>query len=140
MPDFNASPSHLLHRARQRADELLTRHLSISGLTPRQFAVMCAVQKEPGLSQVDITNRTGTDRSTIAELIVRLEKDGLVQRSRSKRDARAHVVDLGPKGEERIQLALPALHAADSELLTAIPADARDEFVFALQQIAQAQR
>ena len=53
------------------------RHLSASrratsGLTPRQFAVLMTIAEEEGLTQTDLVDRTGIDRSTLADIVARL--------------------------------------------------------------------
>ena len=72
----------LLHRASQRADGLLMRNLPNADITPRQLAVLEAVAANNGLSQTDIMNVTGIDRSSTAELVKLLVKNGGLQRRR----------------------------------------------------------
>lgn len=55
------------------------------------------------MSQIEITQSTGIDRSTLSELIRRLVGRGLVTRERSQSDARAYDVKLTTLGIERIE-------------------------------------
>ena len=64
---------HLLHRAGQAADELFAKEMEGSDLTPRQFAVLVVLAKHENASQTDIVNATGIDRSTLADIVKRLE-------------------------------------------------------------------
>jgi DNA-binding MarR family transcriptional regulator len=82
------SSIHLLHRPSQRADGLFARNVGATNLTPRQFAVSQAVVENNGLSQTDIMAATGIGRSSIAELVRRLGKNGSLKHRRSRRDAR----------------------------------------------------
>lgn len=59
---------------------------------------MVAVAQGDRLSQTDICERTGIDRSTLAEVVRRLVKRGLLQRKRTKTDARRYEVTLTPQG------------------------------------------
>ena len=43
------SPTHLLHRAGQCADDIFQAEMKINGLTPRQLAVLMAVAENEGL-------------------------------------------------------------------------------------------
>src|SRR5947207_143689 len=100
---FERLAVHLLHRAVQSADQIFGRE--VHPLTPRQFAVLACVGDGDGLSQTDIVEETGVDRSTIAEIVRRMAKTGLLQRRRSKQDARAYVVRLTNTGHEALKAA-----------------------------------
>lgn len=63
-------------------------------LTPRQLAVLISVAGHPGLNQTQLVKLTGTDRSTLADLVKRLQRKGLLQRRRTREDARAYSVKL----------------------------------------------
>jgi DNA-binding MarR family transcriptional regulator len=78
MSDKNdASALHLLHRAGQVADELFATRLGSSDITPRQHLVLATVAacKEP--SQTRLVEKTGIDRSTLADIVRRLVERGL---------------------------------------------------------------
>ena len=76
---------HLLHRVSQRADDTFGKEVSDADLTPRQFAVLFAAAESENPSQTDLVVATGIDRSTVAEMIRRMAKKGLLQRRRSRR-------------------------------------------------------
>ena len=59
-------------------------------LTPRQLAVIITVAQNEGLSQTGILDATGIDRSTLADVVRRLTKKRLLQRRRTREDARAY--------------------------------------------------
>jgi DNA-binding MarR family transcriptional regulator len=68
---FTRSPIHLLHRASQAVEEAFSSEIKIERLTPRQLVVLTTVAQNEGLSQTGIVDRTGIDRSTLAELVRR---------------------------------------------------------------------
>ena len=92
------SPVHLLHRALQLGLELYADEVGAKGVTQRQFAVLSAVAAEDGLSQTQLVRMTGIDRSTVAELVNRMTKQGLLARSRIETDARTNAVRLTEAG------------------------------------------
>jgi DNA-binding MarR family transcriptional regulator len=51
-------------------------------LAPRQHAVLVAVSQNEGLSQTNLVEKTGVDRSTLADIVRRMLKKGLLQRRR----------------------------------------------------------
>ena len=77
-----SSALHLLHRAGQCADELFATNVGTSDLTPRQFAVIKAVEASEEPSQTMLVEKTGIDRSTLADIVRRLVAKGLLQRKR----------------------------------------------------------
>ena len=127
---------HLLHRASQRADNLFTRNVGETGLTPRQFVVLQAVSNNDRLSQTDIMAATGIDRSSTADLVRRLVSSGCLQRRRTRRDARVYAVRLTPKGQQMLAIGVPAAVSADQALASLLTQAQRSAFLQALSLIA----
>ena len=135
---LDRSPIHLLHRAYQSAGDVFQAEVKIDGLTPRQLAVLLAVAENEGLSQTGVVDRTGVDRSTIAELVRRMQRKGLLQRRRTKEDARAYALKLTDEGKRVLRAAEPLSKAVDSRVLNALPSGHRDQFIEALRAIVAA--
>lgn len=133
-----SSALHLLHRAGQCADEMFAVTVGEVGLTPRQYAVMAAIAGSEEPSQTTLVERTGIDRSTMADIVRRLTSRGLVQRRRTRRDARRYAVRLTDKGEGALRLAEPAARSTDERILAALPATQRDAFLRSLARIVTA--
>lgn len=131
------SAIHLLHRAGQCADELFASHMGATDITPRQFAVLKALAASDDPSQSDLVNKTGIDRSTMADIIRRLVGKSLVQRRRTRRDARMYAVRLTEKGKNALEAAEPAVRQTDDRILAAVPAAQRDQFLRALARIVE---
>lgn len=131
-----ATTIHLLHRASQRADGLFIQHVPDRNVTPRQFAVLEAVAGNDGLSQTDIMEATGIDRSSTAELVRRLVKGRFLQRRRTRRDARAYSVRITPAGRKLLTSCAPAVRSAHEELLEHFSATERADLNALLVRIA----
>lgn len=136
--DKMSSALHLLHRAGQCADEMFAGSMGEAGLTPRQFAVMSAIAESEEPSQTTLVERTGIDRSTMADIVRRLTSRGLVQRRRTRRDARRYAVRLTDKGEGALRLAEPAARSTDERILAALAPTQRDAFLRSLSRIVTA--
>lgn len=136
--DRMTSALHLLHRAGQCADELFALRVGETGLTPRQFAVMTAIANSEEPSQTTLVERTGIDRSTMADIVRRLTARGLVQRRRTRRDARRYAVRLTDKGEGALKQAEPAARSTDERILSALAPTQRDAFLRSLSKIVLA--
>ncbi len=127
--ELDISPSHLLHRAQQMAANRSAAALREAGITLRQFSVLAAIAQEDGASQSSLVNATGIDRSTLADMVSRMEKAGLIARFQSESDARAKAVSLMPAGRKALDTAAPAVREADETLLQGLPKNRRAPFV-----------
>jgi MarR family transcriptional regulator, temperature-dependent positive regulator of motility len=132
------SPIHLLHRAGQCAADIFQGEMSEGDLTPRQYAVLVAVSQNEGLSQTQLVEKTGVDRSTLADIVRRMLKKGLLQRRRTKDDARAYAVKLTEEGWRVLKAADPLAKRVDDKILAALPGQQRERFVQDLNAIVEA--
>jgi len=135
---LNRPATHLLHKAGQRAADTFFAETREGGPTPRQFAVLMMVADEEGLTQTELVERTGIDRSTLADIVARLLSRGLIQRRRAKGDARAYAIKLSAQGAKALRQAQPGASAADKRLLANLPAARRQEFLESLSMIVSA--
>lgn len=136
--DFTLSRSvtHLLHRAQQAAVNESAEGLASKGLTIRQFAVLAALNDQDGQSQSSLVEMTGIDRSTLADMVARMEKSGLVERVRSAEDARAKAVSLTTDGRSAFEDAAPEVMAADAFLTEELRKSRRESLLMSLTIIA----
>jgi DNA-binding MarR family transcriptional regulator len=132
------SPIHLLHRAGQCAGDVFQGEMAKGELTPRQFAVLWSVSQNEGLSQTDLVERTGIDRSTLADIIRRMLKKGLLTRRRTKEDARAYAVKLTEEGWRMLRQAEPMARRVDDKILATLPGARAQRFLEDLAAIVDA--
>ena len=123
------SPLHMLHRAGQCAGDVFHGEVKDNDLTPRQFAVLATVAQNEGVSQTGLVERTGIDRSTLADIVRRMLKKGLLQRRRTKEDARAYAVKLTEEGRRTLKMAEPVARKVDDRILEGLPAKQREQFL-----------
>jgi DNA-binding MarR family transcriptional regulator len=100
--------------------------------------VLAAIAEKPGRSQTDLVIATGVDRSTLADMITRMEKRGWILRVTAVDDARANAVTLAAAGRAALNNAIPHARAADEALLDALPRGERKSFQDMLSKLAQA--
>ncbi len=132
------SPSHLLHRAQQMAADHFAAVLGGEEVTLRQFAVLAAAARSAGQTQTALVNATGIDRSTLADMVLRMEDRGLLERGRAANDGRAKAVTLTAKGRAALNQAAPRARAADEALMSALPLKKRTAFLETLRLLAEA--
>ena len=130
------APGHLLRRCQQRAVEIFMQEIGAARLTPRQFAILVTLARRPGLTQTEVVEETGIDRSTVGDMVNRLVRRGLVRRRKSGRDQRANTLAILPAGLQLLHDAVPAVDRAQDLIMKPLPAAARDAFVAALRLMA----
>jgi DNA-binding MarR family transcriptional regulator len=135
---LDTSALHLLHRAGQCAEVLFSNETVKADLTPRQYAVLVCVGQNPDVSQTGLVEQTGVDRSTLADVVRRLVKKGLLQRKRTRRDARMYAVRLTPKGQNILGSVKPLATKVDQRILSVLRSDQRSAFIESLGEIVRA--
>jgi len=111
-----------------------------AGLTPDQFTVLRTLHEhEPaGLTQRELTEKMTSDPNTIASLVKRMEKSGLIGRRPDPVDRRALRLRLKPLGRGKfLELQGPALEL-QMQMLGSLPEERREKFLEELEIIATA--
>lgn len=133
---LDTSLLHLLHRAAQSANDMFHREQSADGLTSRQLVILSAIAENEGLSQSGIVSRTGVDRSTLADVVRRLHKKGLVARKRTKDDARTYAVKLTADGQRLLADAGATAMRTEEKLLSELSTGQRRDLIRLLRTLA----
>ena len=130
------SPSHLLRRCEQYADDLFAREPNVTDLTRQQFIVLAALEHNPGVSQIDLVALTSIDRSTLAEMVRRMMNKNLLDRERATGNRRANALRIILEGRKALERARRANQKADIAVLRNLPAADRARFLQMLALIA----
>lgn len=123
-PGPDSEMTWLLHRAAQRMRAVTGAAAERHGRSLRDHIVLSALDKSPGLTQVELGRALGMDKTTLTSELDRLERAGLVERSVDSRDRRARVLAVTAAGD-----AARRAVAADAELAetTALATFSSDE-------------
>jgi MarR family transcriptional regulator, temperature-dependent positive regulator of motility len=127
---------HALHRATQAANDIFAKDQPAYGLTPRQLAVLVSIAENEGGNQRSVVDRTGIDRSTLAEVMRRLQRKGLLARRRTKDDARAYAVRLTGAGRALLQDAGEKALRTEERLVAALSSQDRQDLIRLLDVVA----
>ena len=137
MTGVSSSVGFLLAKAYQRACAIYKEQFDKYDLTPQQFGLLRFLWEEDGITQVELSNRSQIDRTTIGGLIDRLEQSGLLKRLPHPDDRRAYKIsltkegsrlekELAPLAEELHRKILAPLTPEEVETLTTILHKLRD--------------
>jgi DNA-binding MarR family transcriptional regulator len=105
---------HLIRRAEQRHVAAWQAHSP--GMSNVQFAALAVIVRRPGSSQRELGDELDLDRSTIADLVRRLEAAGLITRTASTVDRRRFELNLTQEGLAQLEAGRPVALAIEDEL------------------------
>jgi DNA-binding MarR family transcriptional regulator len=136
LPAVRARLGYLLKHAQQRLAEFTAPALAPFGITGRELAVLMSIDDLTPLSQQDVADRLGVDRTTMVTLIDGLEDKDLVVRRPDAEDRRRNVVVLTGAGQATMAEAAEAAEAAEQQFLAQLSAAEVASLRAALQAIA----
>lgn len=124
-PEPYRHTGYLLRRAQQLHVATWARIVS-TDISTVQYSILVVLDREGELSQRELCEQVDLDRSTIADLVARMERRGLVTRRRDPADARCKAVGLTDHGRaERLRLR-PLVDQVEDALTGAFKGPARD--------------
>lgn len=132
--DLYEQPGHLIRRAQQIAVAMFVEALG-GEVTPVQYAVLRMLQERPGIDQVTLASEVALDKSTTAEMAVRLEAKGWIHRELLPRRQRA--LRLTPEGEAVLAGLVPQLRVMNKAMLARLDAGERAEFMRLLRKFVR---
>src|SRR3954447_14131513 len=89
-----AAPGYLFRRMQQIAVAIFVEECSAYDLTPVQVAALVAIQTHPGIDATRLPAVIAFDRSTLGNVIERLETKEYIERKPSPEDKRIKVLYL----------------------------------------------
>lgn len=138
LPPLAEFPGHGIRRLQQLAVARFMQETEGLGLTPVQFAVLQALQAQPGLDQKKLADSVSFDTSTIGAVIDRLEAKQWLTRSLSPQDRRVRLLHLTPAGNAQLEQALPAVQRVQEHILQPLQDDERALFCQLLRKLIAA--
>lgn len=110
---------YLIRRAQQLHVATWARVVS-TDITSVQYSILAVVARLGEASQRELCDEADLDRSTVADLVARMERRGLVDRKRDPADARRNAVTLTEHGRSEFQRLRPLVEEVQRELVAAL--------------------
>lgn len=129
-----------LRRAWYGLNQAFRRRIAHLGLTPDQFTALRTLLEHDGISQRELTSLMSSDPNTVASLVNRMEKAGVIERQTHEQDRRANRLRLKAVGHAKYEKARSVAVGLQAEVLAAIPAARREQFLKDLDHLADACR
>ncbi|MBU7442645.1 MarR family winged helix-turn-helix transcriptional regulator [Paraburkholderia fungorum] len=105
----------LVRRAQQRHIAVWLAEVS-ADITSVQYAALEVLHRTPGVNQRQLGDQLDVDRSTIADLVSRMVRNGLVERSDDSVDKRSYVLFLTAAGKKQLAALRPRVEKVERVL------------------------
>ncbi len=112
-----------------------TAKLGTYGISAPQFGALLLIESNPGISQSSVAEALRFDRSTLVQIIDRLEHRDLVVREASVRDRRSHALKLTDQGATLLITLKALAREHEDEMLRGLEDGERDTLIRLLERI-----
>ena len=117
-------PGYLFRRMQQIAVAIFVEECRAYDLTPVQYAALVAIHTHPGIDATRLSKVIAFDRSTLGNVIERLETKSLVDRKPARDDRRVKLLYLTRAGSALLREIMAAVERAQARMLQPLkPAD-----------------
>src|SRR6201982_3121788 len=110
-------PGYLVRRVAQNAVAIFVEECKAYDLTPVQYAALVAIRTHPGIDATRLSAVIAFDRSTLGNVIERLESKAWVERKPSRDDKRIKLLHLTKAGEALLRAIMPSVDRAQARML-----------------------
>jgi DNA-binding MarR family transcriptional regulator len=116
-PRIYEKPGHLIRRLQQISLALFMDETKDFEITPVQYSALVAIEINPGLDQTALCNLIAIDRSTVGDVVTRLERKKLIRRTAGEEDRRTKALFITPAGKKMIAEIEPFVEATQTRIL-----------------------
>ena len=138
MDALTAMPGHLIRRAQQISMALFAEECAGFDLTAVQYAALVAIAAHPDVDATRLSVLVAFDRSTIGDVLERLQAKGWVLRQPCARDRRVKKLMLSAAGAALLAEVQPAVQRVQQRLLTPFAAAEHDAVLDLLRRLSRA--
>jgi len=110
------------------------------GVSIPEWRVIAILGRYPGLSAVEVADRTLMDKVAVSRAVTKLVKNGRIDREFADADRRRSILNLSEQGREVHNEIAPLALAFERELLQDISDDEYTHFISVLEQLLEKAR
>ncbi|UVH55132.1 MarR family transcriptional regulator [Variovorax paradoxus] len=133
--ELQVKSARLINSAARGLARLADTRMRELGLRIGQLPVFVALKGGARLSQRDLARIAGVEQPSMAALLARMERDGLVRREPDPTDGRSSLVSLTAVAMENMRPARAILAQGNQEALQGFSAEEIDRFVEMLERV-----
>jgi DNA-binding MarR family transcriptional regulator len=91
-----------LRMAQEASFQAFSRRSQEIGESPGRFATLTLIARNPGISQTELSQANGRDKSSLTPVVEDLVRRGLVERKRMREDRRTYRLTVTPAGKKTL--------------------------------------
>jgi DNA-binding MarR family transcriptional regulator len=130
-----ANPGHYFSRISRALTRIGDARLRDLGFATAQLPVLTALKDGARLSQTELARWAKVEQPSMAQLLARMERDGLVTRAPDPGDRRSSLISLTDKAIERLPAGRAVLHQGNTEMTKGMSAAEVIMLVSLLQRV-----
>ncbi len=111
------APGYLFRRMQQIAVALFVEECKAFDLTPVQYASLVAIHTHPGIDATRLSAVIAFDRSTLGNVIERLESKAFIERRPAHGDKRVKLLYLAKAGSATLRDIVPSVERSQARML-----------------------
>lgn len=132
--EFIGYPTVLLGR---KIVYLLAIYLRPYGITPEQWTVLRYLGQEDGITQKELSGKSGKDPGTLARILDIMDRKNWIERKTNNNDRRSFLVCLTNEGEHLRKKLKPFIESIYENVFKDITEDQLECFLNCLEQLEQ---
>jgi DNA-binding MarR family transcriptional regulator len=132
-----SKPGHLIRRLQQIAVAIFMEETAEFDLTPVQYAALIAVREHPDIDVTRLSSLIAFDRSTLGNVVKRLEAMRWLERRGGQPDRRIKRLRVTAAGRQLLNAIEPAVQRAQTRMLAPIPKGEQKRLVEQLKQLVE---
>jgi len=134
---FSQLPGHLIRRVHQVSTAYFAEECG-GDLTAVQYAALVAIGAHPGIDATRLSEIIYFDRSTIGDVLDRMEGKDWIRRASTPTDRRIKLLELSPAGQSVLQQVEPGIRRIQERLLAPLTATEAKTLIRLLGKMADA--
>ena len=125
-----------LRMAQEAAFQAFSRRSQEIGESPGRFATLTLIARNPGISQTELSQANGRDKSSLTPVVEDLVRRGLVERKRMDSDRRTYRLNVTRAGKKVLTMMTRCARRHERNLDHVIGERDRKRFIQILKKIA----
>ena len=134
------SAGYLINQLARLFARDLQRQIQPLGIVTGQFPILLALWNRDGVTQRELLDEIDVEQATLANTLTRMERDGLIKRTKHPSDARAQQIWLTPKALNVRDAAYLAANTVNQESLADLSGDEQTTLIALMQKVIKSMR
>ena len=134
------SAGYLINQLARLFARDLQRQIQPLGIVTGQFPILLALWNRDGVTQRELLDEIDVEQATLANTLTRMERDGLIKRTKHPSDARAQQIWLTPKALNVRDAAYLSANTVNQESLAELSSEEKATLIALMQKVIKSMR